>query len=318
MGIRGMNALIKKFSPDAEKLVDINNYRGSIFGIDCSILLYKFKYASKCENSHLVGLVNRVKYYISNGILPVFVFDGHPPDAKKNTIQKRHDNKEKLYVRIEELRVLEKDANNEEDKKALINEIDRLSSQIIRIKKSHITECKELLEKSGIPYCTAPDDAEKYCAFLQKNGLIDYTVTDDTDAITFGCDKIIKTSINKIIEIDTNKVLQNFGMTREMFVDFCILSGCDYCDTIASVGPVTSFNMIKQYKTIDNFIESTTIKPDNFNFNFQTARKIFSEFDYTVPEKFTLNSCNKKDLLKFLEDNNFKENVIVKFFKILI
>jgi flap endonuclease-1 len=251
---------------------------------------------------------------MSNGILPVFVFDGNPPDAKKNTIQKRHDNKEKLYVRIEELRILEDKAETE-DKVSILAEIDKISSQIIRIKKSHITECKELLEKSGIPYCTAPDDAEKYCAFLQKNGLVNYTVTDDTDALTFGCDKIIKTSISKIIEIDTIEVLKNFGMTKEMFVDFCILSGCDYSDTIPSIGPVTSFNIIKHHTTIENYLEKLTQKLETFD--FKIARKIFTEFDYTVPEKFKINPCNKKDLLKFLEDNDFKENVILKFLKIL-
>ena len=315
MGIRGLNNLIKKYSPEAETVKDIKEYNGCIFAIDCSILLYKFKYASKSENSHLVGIVNRIKYYMSNGILPVFVFDGDPPDAKRNTIQKRHDNKERLYVRIEELRNLETMAKTDEEKKNFTDEITRVSSQIIRIKKSHITECKELLEKSGIPYCTAPDDAEKYCAFLQKNGLVDYTVTDDTDAMTFGCEKIIKTSINKIIEIDTIKVLQNFGMTSEMFVDFCILSGCDYSDTIASIGPVTSFNIIKQHKSIDNYIENLVIKPDKFE--FEIARKIFREFDYTIPEKFKINVFNRKELLKFLEDNNFKENIIIKFLKIL-
>lgn len=317
MGIRGLNNLIKKYSPDAENVKDIKEYSGCIFGIDCSILLYKFKYASKAENSHLVGIVNRIKYYMSNGILPVFVFDGDPPEAKRNTIQKRQDNKEKLYVRIEELRNLEIDAKTDAEKKTLADEITRISSQIIRIKKSHILECKELLEKSGVPYCTAPEDAEKYCAFLQKNGFIDYTVTDDTDAMTFGCEKIIKTSINKIIEIDTNKVLQNFEMTMEMFVDFCILSGCDYSDTIASVGPVTSFNIIKQHKSIDNYIEKLTVKPDKLKIEFEIAKKIFTEFDYVIPEKFKINSYNKKDLLKFLEDNNFKENIIIKFLKIL-
>ena len=317
MGIRGLNNLIKKYSPDAENVKDIKEYSGCIFGIDCSILLYKFKYASKAENSHLVGIVNRIKYYMSNGILPVFVFDGDPPEAKRNTIQKRQDNKEKLYVRIEELRTLEIDAKTDAEKKTLADEITRISSQIIRIKKSHILECKELLEKSGVPYCTAPEDAEKYCAFLQKNGFIDYTVTDDTDAMTFGCEKIIKTSINKIIEIDTNKVLQNFEMTMEMFVDFCILSGCDYSDTISSVGPVTSFNIIKQHKSINNYIEKLTVKPDKLKIEFEIAKKIFTEFDYVIPEKFKINSYNKKYLLKFLEDNNFKENIIIKFLKIL-
>ena len=110
-------------------------------------------------------------------------------------------------------------------------------------------------------------------------------------------------------------MLENFGMTTEMFVDFCILSGCDYSDTIASVGPVTSFNIIKQYKSIDNYIESLAVKPEKFD--YQTARKIFTEFEYSNPEKFTINTYDKKDLLKFLEDHDFKETIIIKFFKIL-
>jgi flap endonuclease-1 len=316
MGIRGLNNIIKRYSQDAEVVTDIKKYSGSVFAVDCSILLYKFKYASKVENSHLVGIVNRIKYYMSNGILPVFVFDGNPPEAKKNTIQKRQDSKEKIYVKIEELKNLEGDAENPEDKTAINEEIERLSSQIVRIKKSHITDCKELLEKSGIPYCTAPEDAEKYCAFLQKNGLVDYTVTDDTDALTFGCTKILKTSINKIVEIDTTLVIKNLGMTMDMFVDFCILSGCDYSDTIPSIGPVSALNIIKQNNTIENYIEKLGSKPENFN--FEIARKIFKEFDYEIPEKFAIIPSNKKELLKFLDDNNFKENVISKFFKILI
>jgi flap endonuclease-1 len=253
---------------------------------------------------------------MSNGILPVFVFDGNPPDAKKNTIQKRHDTKEKLYVKIEELKILQDNSENDDEKKTIIDEIDKISSQIIRIKKSHIVECKELLEKAGIPYCTAPEDAEKYCAFLQINGIVDYTITDDTDALTFGCEKILKTSINKIVEIDTSLVIEKFGMTMDMFVDFCILSGCDYSDTIPSIGPISSFNIIKQYITLENYIEKLGSKPENFN--FEIARKVFKEFDYEIPQKFQITKSNKKELLDFLENNNFKENVISKFLKILI
>ena len=89
MGIRGLNNLIKKYAEDAEVVNDIKNYKGSIFAIDCSILLYKFKYASRLENSHLVGIVNRIKFYMYNGILTVFVFDGNPPDAKKKYYTKK-------------------------------------------------------------------------------------------------------------------------------------------------------------------------------------------------------------------------------------
>lgn len=159
-----------------------------------------------------------------------------------------------MYVRLEELRA--KEPETEEENKAINEEIEKLLSQIIVIKKSHIEESKELLEKSGIPYCTAPEDAEKYCAFLQKNGLVDYTVTDDTDASTFGCPIILKTSINKkITEINTNVILQRFEMTHSSFVDFCILSGCDYTEPISQIGPITAFNLIKNTAQLKKFLK---------------------------------------------------------------
>jgi len=317
MGIRGLNTMIKKLSPDAVTLNDISKYRNSIVAIDCSILLYKFKYASKAENSHLVGLANRIKFYMMNGILPVFIFDGVPLEAKRNTINKRHDAKEKLYVRIDELK--EKVPDNEEDSKKISEEIEKLSSQIIVIKKYHIDECKEFLEKSGIPYCTAPNDAEKYCAFLQKNELVNYTITDDTDAITFGCQRILKTSINKnIIEIDSSKVLLDFEMDVDAFIDYCILSGCDYTETISQIGPITAYNLIKRHKTIEEMLKTIEKCKYTENFNYIEARKIFKEFDYEIPERFRKKNIDKTILLEFLNLHDFKENVISKFIKILI
>ena len=89
MGIRGLNSMIKKLSPESITTNNISKYKGSKVAIDCSILLYKFKYASKAENSHLVGIANRVKFYLMNEILPVFIFDGVPPESKKNYSRKK-------------------------------------------------------------------------------------------------------------------------------------------------------------------------------------------------------------------------------------
>jgi len=314
MGIRGLNTVIKRLAPEAICYCDITKYKNCKVAIDCSILLYKFKYASRAENSHLIGIANRIKFYLMNDILPIFVFDGVPPDAKKSTLIKRHANKEKMYIRLEELRA--KTPETQEEHKIVQEEIERLLSQLIVIKKYHIEDSKELLRKSGIPFCTAPEDAEKYCAFLQKNGLVDYTITDDTDASTFGCSNILKTSINKsIVEIDTNIILKKFDMSYDSFVDFCIMSGCDYTDPIPQIGPITSFNLIKKYGCIEEILKTL---PKNYpQFNYEVCRKIFKEFNYEIPENFSKLNVDKDILLEFLKKHEFKENVISKFIKII-
>tara|TARA_B100000902_G_scaffold272796_1_gene258704 strand:+ start:165 stop:1112 length:948 start_codon:yes stop_codon:yes gene_type:complete len=315
MGIRGLNTLIKKYSPDCITYNDIRKYHGKIVAIDCSILLYKFKYACKAENSHLVGIANRAKFYLMNGVLPVFIFDGVPPEAKSITLEKRIIAKQKLYIRLDELK--EKIPETEKEEKEINEEIEKIQSQIIIVKKYHSEQCKEFLEKSGIPYYTAPNDAEKYCAFLQKNGLVDYTVTDDSDALTFGCNKVLKTTISKnIIEIDLEKLLTDIDMTMESFVDFCILSGCDYTESIPQIGPITAYNLIKKHKRIE---DSLSDKEKIYtNFDYKICRDIFTTFDYDLPEKFSMKKTDKTVLLEFLNNNNFRDNVISKFIKILI
>ena len=316
MGIRGLNTMIKKLSPECTTMNSIEKYSNSKVAIDCSILLYKFRYASKVENAHLIGIVNRIKFYMMNNILPIFVFDGIPPEAKKNTIEKRQAAKYKLYQKLDALK--EMIPENDQDEKNINDEIEKLSSQLVSIKKEHVDDCKELLEKSGIPYFTAPEDAEKYCAFLQKNKLVDFTITDDTDAMTFGCERIIKTNINKdIIEIDFNKLLTDFKMTYETFVDYCILSGCDYTETLPQIGPVTSYNMMIKHGSIEKYLESNKDK-NTSNFDYKTARDIFMTFDYELPsENIRKKLFDKEILLDFLKKHNFRENVIKKFIKIL-
>ena len=40
-----------------------------------------------------------------------------------------------------------------------------------------------------------------------------------------------------VLEVDLSLALQQLGMTMDQFIDFCILCGCDYCDSIKGLGP---------------------------------------------------------------------------------
>ena len=88
MGIRGLNTLIKKVCPECIENKHISDYSGKTFIIDASILMYKFRHLSTMNESlqnisHIIGFINRIKYYKTYNITPIFVFDGKPPIEKK-------------------------------------------------------------------------------------------------------------------------------------------------------------------------------------------------------------------------------------------
>lgn len=318
MGIRGLNTFIKKVCPECITTNKISKYSGKVFGIDASILLYKYRHVSNIDesfvNSHIIGFLNRIKYYIKNKITPVFIFDGIPPEQKKITLKKRQTIKRKIYEKIEILQDLS--ANNEIEQKEIDKEINNLSRQIINVTKTHITEVKTLLDILGINYYDAPDEAEKYCVFLQQNKIIDYIVTDDTDIFTFGGVNVLKSSIkNDLIETDIQKFLQKIDYTKLKFIDFCILSGCDYLSYVPNLAINTVYTLFKKFDNIEDIIKLNKYSfPDEY-YNaeeLKNIRLIFSKFEYDIPKPLEQKVINKIEFSNYLQTMNIKNPI--KFF----
>jgi flap endonuclease-1 len=57
---------------------------------------------------------------------------------------------------------------------------------------NYIHESKQLLESCGVPVIMAPSEAEAQCVSLQKEGLVDYVVSNDFDVMLYGSPKIIR------------------------------------------------------------------------------------------------------------------------------
>lgn len=315
MGIRNLNTIIKKYSPSATVDKPIENYSGKKMAIDCSILIYKYVHMSKIPNSHIIGFANRINFYLKYNILPVFVFDGVPPDAKKNVLQKRQSNRQKIQDKIQALkRKINEDLPKEEIQQYQ-KEIDKLTNQVIYVTKYHVEECKQFLEYTGIPYIQAEGEAEKTCVYLKKINAVDFVVSDDTDTLTFGCESVLKTNIkDNIQEVSLSKILQDFELSYSEFVDFCILTGCDYCQYIPSIGPLTAYTLIKKYKNIESVIKLNKYKiPEDFNFD--VARKLFTDYEnFEIDhERLIKKSIDEESLKKFLKSLNFKDNLISKY-----
>src|SRR5690606_19751813 len=85
-----------------------------------------------------------------------------------------------------------------------------------------IDECKALLEHFGLPYITAPQEAEAQCATLLADGLVDGIITDDSDIFLFGGDRVYKNFFNpsKQVEVYLFRDLESeLALSRERLID---------------------------------------------------------------------------------------------------
>jgi DNA excision repair protein ERCC-5 len=99
----------------------------------------------------------------------------------------------------------------------------------------------------GIPYVKAPFEAEAQCAFLEQNGLVDGTVTEDSDALLFGCKKVYRylfSRKNKPQEITMSQVAKEFGLVRQDLITMALFMGCDYTPGVKGIAAVNAIEII--------------------------------------------------------------------------
>lgn len=124
MGVDGLYKFINKNFPDIFNNVSISEIKGKSCIIDGMQHIYgqliymrsrdKEVFTKEGKNiSHIHGLINSLTYYLKNGIIPIFIFDGKTPDIKKKKIEERKKNLKDNLSKLKDL----------EEKKKNLNEI---------------------------------------------------------------------------------------------------------------------------------------------------------------------------------------------------
>ncbi len=319
MGIRNLYKIIQTKAPNAIQTKPLSAFIGYRVAIDASIFLYKFMYV---YGNVIDGLTRLTTILLKNGILPVYVFDGKPPKEKSEVLKERKEKRDELVMISKTLGKIcvEKEMNPElKEKDEIVNivktyieneleceydetflnaeewnivikgkpyEINKLQEsvdkKIIYIRQEHIDDAKKLLDFFGVPYIIAQSEAESLCAVLCKKGIVDATLSEDSDVLaTGGCVLLKNFTMEKggtVTEVCLDKVLQEMNMSYDEFLDMCILCGCDYTSKIVGIGPINAFKLIQKHKKIENII--TNIKntkncyvPDDFD--YVKSRELF-------------------------------------------
>lgn len=126
-----------------------------------------------------------------------------------------------------------------------------------------------------------------------------------------------------ILEFNYNKVLEGLHLNKDEFIDFCILCGCDYCDSIRGIGAKTALKLIQKYHNIETILKNIDktkyVVPEPFL--YKESRLMFSKAEVTPASEIQLTWCqpNVDGIMKFLcDEKGFNEDRIKRFIEKLI
>ena len=227
--------------------------------------------------SHLSGMLYRNVNFLSLGIKPVYVFDGKAPSLKAAEIQRRKQIKKDATIKYERAIA---EGNMEDARK--------FAQQTTSMRDGMVKESKKLLECFGIPYIDAQSEGEATAAHLTNTGQAYASASQDYDSILCGAKRLVRnftnsgrrkipnsnTYIDVVPEvIQTQKVLDALGLTREKLIDVGILIGTDFNPNgFERIGPKTAIKMIRKHSRLEDVPQ---IQEQLQKIDFEQIREIF-------------------------------------------
>ncbi|XP_069150572.1 exonuclease 1 isoform X4 [Solanum lycopersicum] len=120
----------------------------------------------------------------------------------------------------------------------------------------------QVLKRENVCYVVAPYEADAQMTFLAISKQVDAVITEDSDLIAFGCPRIIYKMDKfgqglefRYSKLEQNKELSLTGFTKQMLLEMCILSGCDYLQSLPGMGLKKAHALIKKFKSYDKVIK---------------------------------------------------------------
>jgi flap endonuclease-1 len=260
--------------------------------------------------SHLSGLFYRTINLVESGIIPVYVFDGKPPEMKTEEIERRKRVREEARRKYERAK-----------EEGRVQEQRKYAQASTYLTKVMIADCVTLLEAMGIPHVQAPSEGEAEAAHLNRRGLTWATGSQDYDSILFGAIRLVRNLTisgkrklpNKDIYVEvkpemleTEPLLKSLGISRTQLIDVAILVGTDFNPGgVKGIGPKTALKLVKEYGSIEGIINAGKIDKGEVDFDVDSIRKIFMSPEVVDPKtELELGEPKEEQVYKVLVESH--------------
>lgn len=211
MGIKTFSKFLTKNKRYYCQEVSVKDLNGKRIAIDASYDVYRYSYKF---NNPLLSIIDDIVMFEKHNITPIYVFDGQSSENKSEEVQKRNEQRKALIS----------DFNDQID--ATDNEIfEKLD--IFMDPNEKYSSLMELLENFGIEYKISCFESDSVLANLEKNGEVDYVLTQDSDMFAFGVKNwITRIRKHKFKKIFVDKIIEDYNLDDLRHVAY--YCGCDY------------------------------------------------------------------------------------------
>lgn len=239
--------------------------------------------------------MNRVQMLRHFGVTPYIVFDGDFLPSKAGTEASRAKSREEHARQGKAFLQAGKQSLAEQEFQKAIDVTPEMARHFI-----------EELKKMDIKYVVAPYEADPQLVYLEKRGLVDGIISEDSDLLVFGCKRLI-TKLDKYgscVEVNRRDfcAVREVSLTGWSDTDFrrmAILSGCDYLEGLRGTGLKTAYRHLRKHKTPEKVVqrlrlEGKTPISENYLPAFYQAELTFLHQRVFCPEK--------REIVMFTED----------------
>lgn len=162
----------------------------------------------------------------------------------------------------------------------LRREIARKQSASVTVDSQDYVLMQRALDIMGVPYCTAPTEAEKMCAWLCRDARVHAVLTEDTDVLAYKAPlslRNINLANDTCVSMVYNEILEALQLNDQAFLDLCIMCGTDYNPNISRIGAVKSYALLTRHGSIEEIAINENL--DTSVLNVARVRELFTEFD---------------------------------------
>ena len=282
MGIQDLTKSIKKHAPDAITTLKPSDLPGTVYGVDVYSYLYPAKYnpGAKGKGQHIRFFFDMIVAWTQANKKLVMIFDGNTSavTAKMDTVIKRQEVRQHNKDIITEMtNRIDTGVATQQD----VDDLERATRNSIKISQTDTDDLKQLFSFLGVTYYQAQGEADIVLAAMYSAGTVHGVISEDSDMLTHGIGIVVRGLIDAgnrtagVVRLfQLSKILEGFGMSMTQFIDFCILSGCDYCPRVSGTGPVGAFKHIQAGGTP----LTLTIPPDEvYELKYREAVRMFTE-----------------------------------------